>query len=197
MDPARLTRNPVFSALAPHELSRLAAMATEESYAVGKTLVRQGDYSTEMYVIQEGAADVIQDGVRLGAVGPGDVVGEIGVLEKARRSADVVVTEPLLAIKVTHWEIRRLAPETRARLQEIAERRKGVADPPPGTVLDYDGQAIAGRCPNAAGANRSSEGENTCLYLTAPRWKRARWPTCTRLPRSCRSRATGVCARAT
>ena len=134
MDPARLIRNPVFAQLEPRELSRLAALATEESYAVGTRLVRQGDYSTELYLIEEGTAAVVRDGQEVDRVGPGDVIGEIGVLEKTKRNADIVVTEPLLAIKVTHWEIRRLSRETLAKLQAIADERKG--EPSPGPVLD-------------------------------------------------------------
>jgi len=130
MDPARLLRNPVFSQLEQRELARLAVFASEESFAVGTKLVRQGDFATELYVIEEGAAVVIRDGQEVDRVGPGDVIGEIGVLEKTRRNADIVVTEPLLAIKVSHWEIRRLSPETRAKLQAIADQHKR----PPGPV---------------------------------------------------------------
>jgi CRP-like cAMP-binding protein len=136
MDPARLLRNPVFAQLEPSELSRLAAFATEESYAVGTRLVRHGDFSTELYVIEEGTAAIMRDGVELDQVGPGDVIGEIGVLEKAKRNADVVVTTPLLAIKVTHWEIKRLSRETIAKLQAIASEHKGSGGPAPGPVLD-------------------------------------------------------------
>jgi CRP-like cAMP-binding protein len=136
MDPARLTKNPVFSQLEPQELSRLAALATLESYAVGTKLVRQGDFSTELYVIEEGTAAIVRDGEEVDQVGPGEVIGEIGVLEKAKRGADVVVTTPLLAIKVTHWEIRRLSNETRAKLQAIAAAHKGSGQSTPGPVLD-------------------------------------------------------------
>jgi CRP-like cAMP-binding protein len=134
MDPARLIRNPVFASLEPGELSRLAAFATEESFAVGTRLVRQDDFSTELYVIVEGTAAIVRDDVDLDQVGPGDVIGEIGVLEKARRNADVVVTTPMLAIKVTHWEIKRLSRETIAKLQAIADGRRGVRS------------AVAGSC---------------------------------------------------
>jgi len=123
MDPARLTSNPLFAELDDDALSRLAAFATEESYPVGATLVREGDFSTELYVIQEGAADVIQGGQAIGAVGPGDVVGEIGVLEKSKRTASLVVTAPLLAIKITHWEIRRLPADTITKLTELVNSR--------------------------------------------------------------------------
>jgi len=123
MDPARLTRSPVFSELDSEHLSRLAALATEQSYPVGAVLVREGDFSTELYVIEEGAADIVRHGEVIGSVGPGDIVGEIGVLEKTKRTADVVVTEPLLLIKITHWEIRRLPQDTIAKLQAILETR--------------------------------------------------------------------------
>ena len=136
MDPARLLRHQVFSTLEPHELSRLAALATEESYAVGTKLVRQGDYATELYVIEEGSAAIVRDGQQLATVGRGDIIGEIGVLEKTKRNADITVTEPMLAIKITHWEIRRLSNETRAKLQAIADDHRGAAGQAPGPVLD-------------------------------------------------------------
>jgi CRP-like cAMP-binding protein len=136
MDPGRLVRSPVFAQLEPSELSRLAAFATEESFAAGTKVVRQGDFSTELYVIEEGRAAVLRDGQEIDQVGPGDVIGEIGVLEKTKRGADIVVTEPMLAIKVTHWEIRRLSPQTLAKLQAIAAERKSGTGQPPGPVLD-------------------------------------------------------------
>ncbi len=136
MDPSRLTSHPIFSQLEPGELSRLAALATEESFPVGKVLVRQGDFSTELYVIEEGGAEIVRDGTLVDRVGPGDIVGEIGVLEKTRRNADVVVTEPMLAIKITHWEIKRLSRPTLAKLQAIVAERTGHRADSPGPVPD-------------------------------------------------------------
>jgi CRP/FNR family transcriptional regulator, cyclic AMP receptor protein len=129
VDPARLTNNPVFSELDAEELARLAAFATEESYPTGAKLVREGDFSTELYVIEEGTADIVRDGHVLDSVGHGDVVGEIGVLERAKRVADVVATSPLLVIKITHWEIRRLSAETIAKLEAIVTARTRDLDP--------------------------------------------------------------------
>ena len=136
MDPGRLIRNPVFSELDQRELTALAALATQESYAVGAQLVRQGDFSYELYVIEEGTAAVLRDGREIAQVGPGDVIGEIGVLERTKRNADIVVKEPMLAIKITHWEIERLSNETRAKLQAIAAKHKDSDEAAPGPVLD-------------------------------------------------------------
>jgi hypothetical protein len=59
VDAARLTAIPVFSELSPEEARRLSAFATETSAAAGEVLMRQGDFSTELIAIEEGAADVI------------------------------------------------------------------------------------------------------------------------------------------
>jgi hypothetical protein len=37
--------------------------------------------------------------------------------------ADVVATSPLLVIKITHWEIRRLSAETIGKLEAIVAAR--------------------------------------------------------------------------
>jgi cAMP-dependent protein kinase regulator len=126
MDAARLTRIPVFSELSPDELSRLAAFATETSYPAGAKLLREGDYSTEMFAIVEGTADVLRGGDRVDSVGPGDLIGEMGLLEKAQRNADVVATSPLQVIGVSHWEIRRMSKDTLAKIEAlVAARREG------------------------------------------------------------------------
>jgi CRP-like cAMP-binding protein len=126
MDAARLTRIPVFSELTPEELSRLAAFATEASYPAGAKLLRAGDYSTELFAIVEGTADVMREGEKLDSVGPGDLIGEMGLLDKTQRNADVVATAPMQVISISHWEIRRMSEDTIAKIEAlVAARRQG------------------------------------------------------------------------
>jgi len=131
MDPNRLKEIPIFSHLSDEEAKRLAAFATETSVAEGQILMKQGDYSTELIGIQEGTADVIQDGKKIAALKEGDLIGEMGLLENEPRNADVIATSPMRVMKLTHWEIRRMSEETLQRIQEIVEKRRqdGVADP--------------------------------------------------------------------
>ena len=131
MDPNRLTAIPLFSHLSPEEARRLAAFATETSAAEGQILMKQGDYSTELIAIEEGTADVIQDGQRIASLGEGDLIGEMGLLDREPRNADVIATSPMRVMKLTHWEIRRMSDETLNRIKEIvaARRKDGVADP--------------------------------------------------------------------
>ncbi|MGO9904256.1 MAG: cyclic nucleotide-binding domain-containing protein [Solirubrobacteraceae bacterium] len=131
MDPNRLKEIPIFSHLSDEEARRLAAFATETSVADGQILMKQGDYSTELIGIQEGTADVIQDGRKIASLKEGDLIGEMGLLQHEPRNADVIATSPMRVMKLTHWEIRRMSDETLGRIKEIVERRRadGVADP--------------------------------------------------------------------
>jgi CRP/FNR family transcriptional regulator, cyclic AMP receptor protein len=131
MDPNRLKAIPIFSHLSDEEAKRLAAFATETSVADGQILMKQGDYSTELIGIEEGTADVIRDGEKIAALKEGDLIGEMGLLEREPRNADVIATSPMRVMKLTHWEIRRMSEETLQRIKEIVEQRRqdGVADP--------------------------------------------------------------------
>ena len=131
MDPARLTAIPLFSQLSEAEAKRLAAFASETSIAEGQMLMKQGDYSTELIAIEEGSADIIQNGEKIASVGEGDLIGEMGLLSREPRNADVIATSPMMVIKLTHWEIRRMSEDTVSRIEEIVKERQqqGVADP--------------------------------------------------------------------
>jgi CRP/FNR family cyclic AMP-dependent transcriptional regulator len=130
MDPNRLTEIPIFSELSADEAKRLATFATETSAAEGQMLMKVGDYSVELIAIEEGTADVIQHDQKVASLGPGDLIGEMGLLERRPRSADVIATSPMRLIKLTHWEIRRMSEGTVDRIKAMIEqrRRSGVTD---------------------------------------------------------------------
>ncbi len=131
MDPARLTAIPIFSQLSDEEAKRLAAFATETSAAEGQILMKEGDYSTELIAIEEGTADVIRGGQKIASLKQGDLIGEMGLLEREPRNADVIATSPMRLLKLTHWEIRRMSEATVDRIKQMIEQRRaeGVADP--------------------------------------------------------------------
>jgi cAMP-dependent protein kinase regulator len=131
LDPNRLKALPIFSELSAEEAKRLAAFATETSIAEGQILMKQGDYSTELIAIEEGTADVIRDGNRVASLNAGDLIGEMGLLERRPRNADVIATSPMRVVKLTHWEIRRMSQDTINRIEKIVQDRRqaGVADP--------------------------------------------------------------------
>ena len=130
MDPNRLTEIPIFSELSADEAKRLATFATETSAADGQMLMKEGDYSVELIAIEEGTADVIQGGETVASLGPGDLIGEMGLLERRPRNADVIATSPMRLMKLTHWEIRRMSDDTVNRIKATIEKRRqsGLAE---------------------------------------------------------------------
>jgi CRP-like cAMP-binding protein len=131
MDQTRLKAIPIFSDLSDEEAHRLAAFATEQSVAEGQILMKQGDYSVELIAIEEGSADVIQDGTKIAELGKGALIGEMGLFDRRPRNADVIATSPMRVIKLTHWEIRRMSEDTIDRIRQVIKEREaaGVADP--------------------------------------------------------------------
>src|SRR5215210_571071 len=130
MDPARLQKIPVFAGLSDDELRHVAQLAAEVSVEAGKELVREGDYAYDVLAIEEGTARVERDGRVVAELGPGDVVGEMGVLERSQRNATVVSTSPMLLVTLTTWDIRRLgkaAPEAVEHLRKLVEERRDQA----------------------------------------------------------------------
>jgi CRP/FNR family transcriptional regulator, cyclic AMP receptor protein len=130
MDPNRLTEIPIFSELSDEEARRLATFATETSAAEGQMLMKEGDYSVELIAIEEGTADVIQGGKKIASLKAGDLIGEMGLIERRPRNADVIATSPMRLLKLTHWEIRRMSEDTVNRIKATIEerRRNGVAE---------------------------------------------------------------------
>ena len=130
MDPDNLRAVPLFAEMADRDLRVIATFATEDSVPAGATLMREGDYSNEVVAIESGTADVLQGDRTVASLGPGDIVGEMGVLERELRNASVVATSPMRLVRMTNWDVKRLPKETRARLAELVQSRQeaGSAD---------------------------------------------------------------------
>ena len=93
-------------------------------------LVREGDYAYDVLAIEEGTARVERHGRTVAELSPGDVVGEMGVLERSQRNATVVAESPMLLVTLTSWDIRRLrksAPDAVEHLRKLVEQRRDQA----------------------------------------------------------------------
>jgi CRP/FNR family transcriptional regulator, cyclic AMP receptor protein len=130
MDVDHLKTIPLFSSLSEKALETIAVFATETSVSTGKRLVHEGDYAYDLIVIEDGTADVIKDGEVVASLGPGDVFGEIGMLEGGKRTADVVATSSMRLITLSKWDLRRISGEIQEQLEALAQARAAHdADP--------------------------------------------------------------------
>jgi CRP-like cAMP-binding protein len=85
-----LLRNvPLFAPLPAITLDRLAKRAERIDAPAGSRLIHQGDAGDRFYVVGEGTVRVTADGRRRAEIGPGGYFGEIALLRKVPRTADV------------------------------------------------------------------------------------------------------------
>src|SRR5688572_22214464 len=123
MNEKRLADLPLFEGMDEEALRTVSKVAQEVSVSEGAQLVREGDYSYELTIIDEGQAEVVHDGQIVATLGPGDVFGESGVLSKGMRNADVRASTPMRLITLTGWDLRRL----RGRIPVLEERISALA----------------------------------------------------------------------
>jgi CRP-like cAMP-binding protein len=128
MEAERLKNIEVFSSASDDELEHLARIAGESSVEEGETIVRAGTWPYQLFAIEDGGAEVRRDGDVVAKLGPGDVLGETGVLNRGLRNADVVATTGTQLIFFTHSQVKQMrkeSPELGERLQALAEARGG------------------------------------------------------------------------
>ena len=89
-----LTNVPLFAGLSAGDLATIADVVEERSAEAGGVLTEQGADGDEFYIVAEGSVEIRQDGHKIGAMGPGDHLGEIALIFGGPRTATAVVTEP-------------------------------------------------------------------------------------------------------
>jgi MFS family permease len=86
---------PMFAALGPAELERLATSADEESVAPGSAVCVQGEPGERFYLVERGTARVVRDGADVATLVSGDFFGEIALLRDIPRTATVEAVSDL------------------------------------------------------------------------------------------------------
>ena len=94
-----LGRSSVFSGLDPRQLDALATLAVRARYQPRQVVLRKGDPALQIYVILAGRLKAITAGgdgkqAALSIMGPGEVFGEVAVLDGEPRSATISALEP-------------------------------------------------------------------------------------------------------
>lgn len=125
VDASRIARFLNLADLPAEELEELAAAMSVVELEAGATVITVDDYGTAIYFIEEGTADVLDDGDEATkALGPGETFGEIGLLLTGQRTATVVARTPLRLLSLSGHDFDRI----RARVPEVERslRRLGI-----------------------------------------------------------------------
>src|ERR1700748_3647402 len=93
-----LKMNPMFADLGPDELQKLSNLCHTQHLAPGEVLFQKGDPGDALFGVRRGQIPIetgAPDGSRLtlNFMGPGDLFGEVAVLDTQARTADATAGE--------------------------------------------------------------------------------------------------------
>src|SRR5437773_1789979 len=94
-----LEASQLFAPLKPEELRALHGIAQERTFVAGQEIFKEGDAGDGVYVVKIGLVEIsglVGENVRhvFSKIGPGDIFGEMAVLEDKPRSACARASEP-------------------------------------------------------------------------------------------------------
>ncbi|MBF0353912.1 MAG: cation:proton antiporter [Alphaproteobacteria bacterium] len=120
-----MVKVPIFDGLPPRQLSQVAGLLRPVLAVPGETILKKSDPGDAMYFVSSGAVEVriSPNPVRLGS---GDFFGEMALVTRGRRTADVVALGfcSLLVLKAGDFEaFLETSPMVRDCVQETSRRR--------------------------------------------------------------------------
>jgi signal transduction histidine kinase len=143
-----------FCQLSPPELSALRCVAREHRFSAGQEIFKEGDDGDGVYVVQDGLVEIsglVDHKVRVvfSQVGPGDIFGEMAVIENKPRSACAVAKEAATVYFIPRAEMLALVERSPALalalLQEISHRLREFNQQYLQEMLQTERLAIVGR----------------------------------------------------
>ena len=100
-----LRKIPLFAKIEPARLKLPAFTSEHVEFQPGEAVCRKGEHGDAAYIVLEGAADVVVEAqgaaMNVATIGRYDIVGEIAILCDVPRTASVIATSPLVALRVS------------------------------------------------------------------------------------------------
>lgn len=100
-----LRKIPLFAKIEPAKLKLLAFTSEHLQFMPGDALCREGEPGDAAFIVLEGEADVLVPSgggpMKIATVGRHDIVGEIAILCDVPRTATVLATTPLTALRIS------------------------------------------------------------------------------------------------
>jgi small-conductance mechanosensitive channel/CRP-like cAMP-binding protein len=123
----------LFATLSSEARLSLSRSASDNLFAAGEAIVRQGDHGSSMFVVLKGAVRVVLEpsGQEVASIAAGGFFGEMSMLTGEPRSATVRAVSDVQALEIAADDMRRLAQATPGLIEHIskvvAARRVGLA----------------------------------------------------------------------
>ena len=124
---------PGLGSVPDNDLAGLVTLLDEIRVEPGHVLTREGVVAREAFIVIEGKADVFLDGELIATVGPGEFVGEMGMLDHFPRVATVRASTPMELLVIGPKAFAAFADHPgvgRAMATQLSQRlRRAEADP--------------------------------------------------------------------
>lgn len=98
----------LFEGLDAEQLEAVADTATEIDFPADRVVARQGDIGTGFFIVVEGRVRVVRDGTTIARLGPGEFFGELSVIDRLPRIAQVVTEIPTRCLGLASWDFERV-----------------------------------------------------------------------------------------
>jgi EmrB/QacA subfamily drug resistance transporter len=122
---------PLFAGLDPATLAELRDHAEQVELEAGSYLFHAGEASDSLYVVRNGRLQVLQNDVVVTELGRGEVVGELGLLIDAPRSASVRAVRDSTLVRLTKAQFDKIADSgVLAALVRVLATRLHQTPPP-------------------------------------------------------------------
>ena len=127
---------PLFSDLENGELERFSLVAVPRSFPAATRVFHEGDHSDACYIVRSGSFRVTREhsdgrAITLATLGPGDIFGELAMLDGEVRSASVEALEDSELLALPANEVRALLarhPDITVKLVAALVRRLRTAN---------------------------------------------------------------------
>jgi CRP/FNR family transcriptional regulator, cyclic AMP receptor protein len=116
-----LGRIPLFAKFSRHQLHQVGSLTAAEELPAGTVLTREGASGGIAFILASGRAEVERRGKRLAVLGPGDVVGELSLIDGKPRSATVRALTDLEVLEIDTRDLTRLLRTTPAVTRKLLE----------------------------------------------------------------------------
>src|SRR5262249_34335064 len=101
----------LFERLTTEQLAELAAAVKEVTFAAGATIVAEGEFGDELFVIKSGEVLVTRAGIVLRTARAGDYCGEMALLDGETRSATGTAVGPVRLLWLSRDAVLRMMEE--------------------------------------------------------------------------------------
>ena len=129
---AELGRLELFRLCGKRELRLLASVADDITFTSGDALCHEGRVAYECFAITSGTAEVRAHDQTIALLGPGDVVGEMALLDGGRRTASVIARTDIHAFSIDRRRfdalLERAPAVARAMLRQLSSRLRQADD---------------------------------------------------------------------